>query len=355
MHTKHESTKNLLRILGLSLLIHGGGLLAYLAFLDRPDTPQDQVERTVQVTLSSPQTPPAPKKEQLPAIEQSADKPIEIEEQHLPTHNADEFASQNQDNPEQDKIKAGGGVQSQTTDLVERHDQKGQSEAQEGNQETQVAERDAKETSEQLSTTQDYQEIIATAGQSLYEVANNVDEQEGGSVLAEQNGGGDRFKLEEMPRPEELAIPREMLDTLGNLELLSDNELSETVVEHPFSEKKAKELKLVNRYLERMTKQVHEFWINPYQGREKLKGIIKLELNVAGFVEHAYVFRSSGDRLLDISVLDAIRAVPRFEVPENPVITQRYYTNLSFFYSSIQDETELMPFEEGYADTRNTN
>ena len=141
-------------------------------------------------------------------------------------------------------------------------------------------------------------------------------------------------------------ITDEYLAGIGNLELLSDGELSDTIVEQPFSETEASEIQLVNRYLQRMNKQVLAFWINPYKGNKMHRGIIKVELNTNGYLEQAFIYRSSGNTLLDISVLDAIRAVPRYEVPENEIITRRYYTNLSFHYSSIEEETELMPFEQ---------
>ena len=146
--------------------------------------------------------------------------------------------------------------------------------------------------------------------------------------------------------PEELKIPPEFLGNLGNMELLQENDLGNAFVEDPFSDKESKELKLVNRYLRRFTEQIYEFLVNPYQGSKPYDGIIRFELDTKGYLIHSFIYRSSGHRLLDISVLDAIRAVPRFEVPESEIITRQYYSNLSFHYSSKDEETELMPFEE---------
>ncbi|WP_197472235.1 MULTISPECIES: TonB C-terminal domain-containing protein [unclassified Oleiphilus] len=145
--------------------------------------------------------------------------------------------------------------------------------------------------------------------------------------------------------PEELKIPPEFLGNLGNMELLEERDLGNAYVEDPFAEQESKEFKIVNRYLKRLNEQVYEYWVNPYQGTKLFEGVIKLELDASGYIVNAYIYKPSGHRLLDSSALDAIRAVPRYEVPDNPVITERHYTNLRFYYSSIKQETELMPFE----------
>ena len=116
-------------------------------------------------------------------------------------------------------------------------------------------------------------------------------------------------------------------------------------MQQPYSEKRGKELVLLNKYLARMNKQVLKFWVNPYKGRRVFQGIIKFELSVNGYLEGARIYRASGHHLLDISAMDAIRAVPRFHVPDDKVITNRYYRSMIFEYSSIKIKTELMPFE----------
>lgn len=131
----------------------------------------------------------------------------------------------------------------------------------------------------------------------------------------------------------------------GNFIMLADAQLSAVTVPHPFSDKRSKELNVVNKYIKQMNKQVMAYWINPYQGSQILMGIIKIELNVKGYLVNSYVYRESGDKILDISVLDAIRAVRRFKVPDNAIIVERYYQNLKFHYSSTDQEVELMPFE----------
>jgi hypothetical protein len=132
---------------------------------------------------------------------------------------------------------------------------------------------------------------------------------------------------------------------LGNMALLSDRQLREAGVEQPFSEQESEQLRVVNLILDRMNRQVREHWVNPYQGGQMFRGVIKVELDIDGYLRDVWVHRPSGVVLLDISVLDAIRAVKRFEVPENKVVAERYYTHLSFHYSSIEEQTELLPFE----------
>ncbi len=137
-----------------------------------------------------------------------------------------------------------------------------------------------------------------------------------------------------------------LIQDAGNAVLLSEAQLREQIVKSPFSEQREKELRMANKYLDRMSQQVYELWINPYQGTQQLKGIIWMEIDSQGYLVDADIYRTSGDRLLDISVLDAIRAVRRFEVPDDPDIVRKYYTNLRFHYSSLQEQPELMPYQK---------
>ena len=138
----------------------------------------------------------------------------------------------------------------------------------------------------------------------------------------------------------------EELNTPGNVALLADAEMRNVAVEQPFSELKSKELQMANEFLNRMNKQVLAIWENPYKGKHLYRGVVKLELDENGYLQDAYIYRASGHPVLDNSVLFAISSVLRFEVPENKILAKRYYTNLSFYYSSIENKTELMPFEK---------
>ena len=136
------------------------------------------------------------------------------------------------------------------------------------------------------------------------------------------------------------------VNTHGNIAMLADDEMGEVVVKQPFSELESKELKLANEFLERMNKQVLAVWENPYKGKHLYRGIVKLELDENGYIEDVYLFKASGHPVLDESVVQAIKAVGRFKVPENKIIANRYYRSLRFYYSSVESETELMPFEK---------
>lgn len=347
MQNTRQQNSAFLRLLLVSALLHGSAVVAYLFSAKTSEVaPQKQ---TVNVQLMrQPPEPPAPPPQSLPketpeVVErEQAPKP----EEHMPTHNGEEFSSNNQDKTVEGKVVAGGGnlkpderlKKSETAANAEP--QPHPPEKPELNADQPIAEEDVSKATELVSTTGD----SFTSSMPSAEVE-SVDESSS-EGLRQESLSAEEFSVDALPTLEELAIPNEFLDGIGNLELLSDGELSDTIVEQPFSESESKELKLVNRYLERMNKQVLAFWINPYQGNTQHRGIIKVELSADGYLENAFIYRSSGHRLLDISVLDAIRAVPRYEVPDNKIITARYYTNLSFHYSSIEEKTELMPFEQ---------
>lgn len=362
-HVKHN--RFFLKLLGLSIALHGVIGVVFLQGSPEKNTKVDK--KQVVVTLARPPERRAvPKKEPEPAempeklLEEKP--PLEQEEAHQVVHNAEEFASnnQNKDLNLKGKPAIGGGTGSEKEQLAEVKDEKSAQEANDGSDVSSDGSEGLAVDESNKSPDQDsdplsvLKEVVTTASQSApifspygadkLEIAETelIDNAQGSRAQLD----GSNFDISALPEDRELEIPLEILDGIGNLELLSDSELSDALVEQPFSEKESNELKLVNRYLKRMNEQVLSFWINPYQGNQMLKGIIKVELNTKGYLVHSFIYRSSGHRLLDISVLDAIRAVPRFEVPENEIITRQYYSNLSFHYSSKDEETELMPFEQ---------
>lgn len=352
MANKRSHNRAFTRVLLASVLLHGTGLGLYLLSFEKPLSEKPE-QQTMNVQLRS--NPPEEKvvREEpvmQPPQQESVKKEVIPEsEQHMPTHNSEEFASNNQNRDVKGEIVAGGGVEksSETVKKTER------ASITESREQPEALEELVQEEPERQESESSQKEILTTAGvseQTIYsdipaDGRNNGPDQTD-AAATDLARAREEFSIDALPSLEELAIPDQYLDGIGNLELLSDGELSDTMVEHPFSETEASEIQLVNRYLQRMNKQVLAFWINPYKGNKMHRGIIKVELNTNGYLEQAFIYRSSGNRLLDISVLDAIRAVPRYEVPENEIITQRYYTNLSFHYSSIEEETELMPFEQ---------
>ncbi len=146
-----------------------------------------------------------------------------------------------------------------------------------------------------------------------------------------------------------LEIPSSFLDRYGSLKLLGESDLRDSVVIQPFSEQRSNELTLANKYLDRMNRQVLAHWVNPYQGGRLYAGIIRVKISLNGYLEDVRVYRSSGLPYLDESVIKAIKTVKRFEVPDDEIIVARYYSRMSFHYTSIKGETELMPFQKEIA------
>jgi colicin import membrane protein len=140
-------------------------------------------------------------------------------------------------------------------------------------------------------------------------------------------------------------IPAEFLERMGNIDLLDDKRLSSTRIEEPFSEIEARRLRMINLYLERMQKQIAQYWHKPPKELPLLNGIIKFELDPGGYLEEATIHRSSGSADLDVSALDAVRSVARFAVPESREVAKRYYQRLYFYYSSRESAVEEAPWE----------
>lgn len=363
----------------LSSLLHLGGYWWYVYFFPLLKT-EPELQPSVMVTLQLQPKPEELIHEKAPEqVQIDTPDPLETEQPeevvHAPRHTADEFSSDNQDDeafteiiagvtptsevdrePQEDSKQAEAANQAFSDD-VEKHHRTQQAELADEMQVAgefleldQTAQRDvvvSHQTQTGESASDPFQQgaslkqSIANALQSLSTNVSDTSQQEPFEVQA---------SLEELivdpgPTVTALEIPDDFLKNIGNMRLLSDSSLRDAEVKQPFSKKKSQELELANRYLELMNKQVRQFWINPYKGGRLFQGIIKVELNVKGYLESAEVYRRSGHALLDISVLDAIRAVPRFAVPDDEVITNRYYRHMSFHYSSIEMKTELMPFE----------
>lgn len=296
---------------------------------------------------------PVSKKEESPEIE------------HAPIDNGEEFSSNNQSDKSVDKLWAGGGTEANTEKFAHSVDAKETDDPYEAenSQLKEIQEAQLTKSDDSISIDSNKpiaRELLNTTGVTDVSVSKAITES---SKLQSSKGAQSitsdiESQLSQIPlefiqptiKDVLLAIPDEFMDGVGNLKLLSEADLRNADVVQPFSEQKSREIQMANKYLERMNKQVATFWNNPYQGGRMLRGIIKIELGANGYLKEAYVFRSSGNKILDYSVLDAIKSVPRYEVPSNPIIAARYYAQLSFHFSSIEQETELMPFEkEGYA------
>lgn len=409
MNDKRQYQKRYALLLMLSVLMHLGAYLGYLASRSviEPRVPPPRVV----VQLSLPAAPETDLEEDLlqPPTDEEADKKSEIEElvveekidplepeQHAPVDNSDRFASENQEDRSATEVIAreyAGTNQMRVPD--KSADEAVDEGAVKGNQSGSPSfaleqAKGAPETAAEGIETTSLEKKTDTSGdegkgdtlesslaperifvssedglpQQMSPNTNHVpfvesvhDAMDDGLGEAEGHGTDLPDALAALSiRQEkigssagqdipEVELPSDFLNRHGNLELLSDQRLREADVPHPFSEQKSKELELANKYLERMNKQVRELWVNPYKGGRMFRGIIKVELNVQGYLENVYVYRASGLNSLDSSVIRAIESVPRFHVPDDEIIAARYYTRMSFHYSSIEAKTELLPFE----------
>ena len=139
------------------------------------------------------------------------------------------------------------------------------------------------------------------------------------------------------------AISDEVLVALGNMELLDDDHLGAIEVKEPFSEIEAKRIRMVNRYLERMEKQIYDEWMKPEISNKQLSGVIKFSLSPSGYLHDVYIYLGSGDSTLDHSALEAVKRVKKFAVPESTLLAAKYYSNLRFQYSSQDFVGESIP------------
>lgn len=126
----------------------------------------------------------------------------------------------------------------------------------------------------------------------------------------------------------------------GNVSMLDDSQLSETEVEQPFSEKESESLRMRNLIRARNTREIMKHFVNPYKGGKIYKGVIIYDLHKNGYLQKAYVYIPSGLDSLDDAMLDAIRAVERFEVSDDPKSLSNYHE-----YTTNKIISESMPFE----------
>lgn len=119
----------------------------------------------------------------------------------------------------------------------------------------------------------------------------------------------------------------------AGMEDLSDEALAGANAGSPVSELENRRIQMVNRFLARMQAQVDQRFRKPLNARSYQEGEIAFELDPSGYLLSARIIESSGNTLLDASALEAIRSVPRFDVPESALVTARYYRHLTFRYT----------------------
>jgi len=367
-------------LLLISLLLH---LLLYILLSWLPN--QERIipeDKTVRISLKTKEAikelPEEPKKDELKeeVSEEAEQEKLPKEEKQdvavedaadavpAPVDNADEVASNNQDDESKNEIVL-GEMKSEPKELQRPEEQfdVNKEVIEKSHISKPAEEKDVKVPPPKTEQALEQQKPLikdvltsshqqADAVEEVFEMPSYMD------VIDYSTGSEDLSKLEPDVRDQifgeaqmlgeewsSLDRPADYLDRPGNLHMLSDPNLKEITGEQPFSESKSKELKLANAFLERMNKQVYALWVNPYKGGHNYRGVIRFELDLNGYLLDSRIYRRSGHPILDASVLKAIRAVKRFEVPKNKNIVNSYYRNLRFHYNSVEAKTELMPFE----------
>ena len=353
------TSRRLFILVFLSFLLH---LLMFLIWwVAQSEQPEKAHTKTITVQIK-PQ--PIDLKNELVENQPPEPEPEPEPEQILPIDNADQFSSSNQQDKTINEIVLGEASAEKKGEFKVR--QESSSDLQD--KQATVDRRDditqLEEVAQSTESKQDVEQIVKAEA-----VSSKMSERQ---VSKKQLTETQQKEASQGQSPEPMALPmpsyqdyfsgillqegeeetqaddyiEELVTPPGNVALLADNEMSDVVVQQPFSELKSKELKLANEFLERMNQQVLSVWQNPYKGKHLYRGIIKLELDEEGYLQDVFIFRASGHPALDASVIAAIRAVTRFKIPENKIIASRYYRNLRFHYSSIESKTELMPFEQ---------
>lgn len=341
-----------LTILGVSILLHGFGWW----WLHNKDwvTPQSSEKATitrVEIKLQPPAKQPAKRPQPIP--EPEAIPELEpIREEHNPLHNADSFASSNTVDktvktlvsekpptrqndkhsktvtPDAPSIKSGQSIKApMDTDTLSKSEP------------SKPLKSFAKDRSTEPTT---QNEPAPQATQALVDnqtTTSKVDEHS----LPSQGGGSlsTEFEFEQSSHK----IPDEILATLGNMQLLDDYNLSDIDVKDPYSEVESQRIKMVNRYLQRMEKQIKTGWVKPLTTNQQFSGVIKFSLTPYGQLTEAYIYLGSGNSILDQSALEAVKRVKRFAVPESAAVAAKYYNSLRFQYSSHEFSGESIPIK----------
>jgi outer membrane biosynthesis protein TonB len=262
-------------LLVVSILLHA---LAWwwvdVKELFKPD-PLDE-STTVQVTLQQPPEPPKPPSKEKPAPKPQKKKedvaePIE-QERHLPMHNADTFASSNNTDREVNKYKPDELVGEDATDKVGEE------------------EKEKKKEAKEASKPENKKPVVVN------------------------NQPKNKKQENKVPKPDK------------------SESASETKSKQVYSENKSDKLKMQNLYLKRMMKQITDKLITPRKPVRKGRGVIAIVLNGEGYLVNATITRSSGDFVLDLSVMEAIKRVHRYEVPDSIAVVEQYYTQLTIRY-----------------------
>ena len=141
---------------------------------------------------------------------------------------------------------------------------------------------------------------------------------------------------ETVPRQQPRAapgIPDGALGGGGGIEPLKEEEMDAIRGESPVSEIEERRIRMANRYLARMKRQILAAWDQPETASARHKGEIRFSVDTRGYLRSSRVHLPSGHEELDESALRAVRSVERYRVPDSPSIVRQYYQTLRFSYS----------------------
>lgn len=270
-------------ILALSALVHVLVLVFTPHRFWQPDETAQAAPVSIRIEIAQPKPEPQPVPKPAPA-EPERPEPEPKPQAHLPRHNADktDLRGTDFDAPVKEQVQA--GEQPEPKPKVQAEDET----------ETRLAEGKEKETAKPASKPEVTTE---SAKQSIAE--------------------------RQKEKPEK---PAGMKD-------LSDEELAGANAGSPVSTLEERRIQMVNQFLARMQVQVDQRFRKPLNARPFQEGEIAFELDPSGYLLSARITESSGNVLLDASALEAIRSVPRFAVPDSPIVAARYYRNLTFRYT----------------------
>lgn len=137
---------------------------------------------------------------------------------------------------------------------------------------------------------------------------------------------------QETIQKEDLNIQRKQQANKTNLNELDDSALEDVLVESPLDKNEEALRRWHNEVYKRLSAQVMEVWVKPDGTSDIYRGVIRLNIDLQGYLNRAWIHLPSGDRALDQSALMAVKSIIRYRLPASPS-QARYYKNLEFRYS----------------------
>ncbi|MFD2228789.1 TonB family protein [Alkalimarinus sediminis] len=341
-----------LTLLSLSILLHVVAwswldARAWLSSLQANTTTKTTVEITLQ---PSPIYPQQEELDELHSILESSPEESLLEEslseEHPTQHNADSFASSNNTDKSVRSITPGKPTTTkQSTPLAPVTQSPIAAEPPQRTVNTPTTLNTAKSVSSPIDPSASISNVSDTENQSIEH--DNVERLLPGTLSnkVEPSQIENALSTEYEYQQPGTAISEDMLAVLGNMELLDDHNLSGIDVKDPYSKIESQRIKMVNRYLQRMEKQIKAGWVKPKKTDQQFSGVIKFTLTPYGQLTDAYIYLGSGHSELDQSALAAVKQVKRFAVPESALVAAKYYSSLRFQYSSHDFSGETIPLQ----------